>query len=156
MLKIIGFILLFLFILSLVLFAQQAEKLKFSSSVDKTEISLGELLNFKVTVEGSFKGSPEIKLPKLRDDFDIVSQTQSHRISIEAGKKNRIFVLNLMLLAKREGQINIAAAELKQGSKVYTTEPMEITVKPGKGEKKFLREPEEEFPAEEEVERITL
>ena len=153
MLKISGFILLFLFIFCLALFAQ-GEGIKFFSSVDKTEVRLAEALNFKITLEGDFKGSPKIVLPRLEEDFDVVSKAQSQQISLSAGEKSKTFVLSLILLAKKEGQIRIGPAKLKAGLKAYTTEPIEITVKPGI-DKDYLN-PEKRFPIDKEAERITL
>ena len=153
MLKIIGFILLFLFILCLVLFAQ-GEGIKFFSSVDKTEVSLTETLNFKITLEGDFKGSPKIVLPRLEEDFDVVSKAQSQQISLSAGEKSKTFVLSLMLLAKKEGRIRIGPAKLKAGLKTYATEPIEITIKP-RIDKNYLK-PEKRLPIDREAERITL
>ncbi len=155
MFKIIGFILLFLLIISFVLFAEQTESLKFFSSVDKTEVNVGEVINFKITIEGNFRANPKIEIPKLEEDFEIVSRTQSQRVSWEKGKKNSAFVWKLMLLAKRPGKLSIAVAKLKLGSKVYTTRPIEITVKEGIPQEK-PKGLEKEFPDYKEGERITL
>lgn len=131
MFKIFVFILIFLCLLCFVLFAQN-EAIKFLSSVDKSELSADEALTLKVTVEGSISGNPKIELPELTQDFFIIATSQSQEIVFKAGKSSTIYLSNITLMPKRPGEITLPAAKLKVDSKVYTTEPIKIIVKPGK------------------------
>lgn len=156
MFKITGFILGFMFILFQGLFAQ-TDDFKFVSSVDKRELSAGEILNFKISLEGNFKVAPQIEPPPLEDDFDVISTMRSQHISLGGRSKKKIFVINIVLLAKKEGVIKIGAAKLKLGFKSYITEPIEIIVNINEDIQKRPFLPPERVPVEgEDAERITL
>lgn len=130
MFKILVFILIFLLLLCLVVFAQDLA-VRFLSSVDKNELGMDDLLNLKISVEGNIPGNPKIELPKLEQEFFIVATSHSENIVIKAGKSNSVYVSNITLMPKRPGEIIIPAAELKVGSKVYKSEPIKIKVIPG-------------------------
>ena len=139
MFKILVFILIFLILLCFVLFAQD-EIVKFLSSVDKNELSTNETLTLKISIEGSISGNPKIDLPKLEQDFFIVSTSQSEEIVFKAGKSSTAYVSSIVLMPKRLGEITIPAAKLRVGLKVYTTQPTKIIVKPGKSFKELPQE----------------
>ncbi len=142
----------FLLISAVACFAQ-AEDIKFASSVSKTEFDANEVINFKITIEGDFKTTPKIELPKLEDDFDVVSQASSENVTWQKGMAKRTTTLQFGLLAKKEGAITIGPAKLKVGLKEYSTQPVQITIT-GKIERPIV-EPEE-IPEEGEQEQITL
>jgi hypothetical protein len=157
--KIIIFAFIFVLILCFVLFAQD-EAIKFFSSVDKTQVDANELLNFKINLEGDFKQEPGIELPKLEEDFDVLSSANSENVSWQQGKVKKSSVLEFVLSPKKIGVITIGPARLKIGTKTYTTNPIQITVtgkinrgnvQPGPDEKNPLEEGNQE-----EGDKITL
>lgn len=127
-LKVLIFIFLFLVVLCVILFAQDKEAVSFLSSVGKAQVRADEVVNFKITIQVQLKGGPKIELPKLEDDFEVISQGTSESITWEAGQAQQVSVLQFGLLPKREGSLTIGRAKLKVGSKEYTTEPITITV----------------------------
>ena len=152
-LKVLIFILLFLAVLCFVLFAQETESVSFLSSVDKNQVKADEVINFKISIQTELKASPKIELPKLEDDFEIISQATSENITWKAGQAQRVSVLEFGLLPKKAGTLTISPAKLKIGLKEYTTEPISITVSGTPKRKEAPLEPQ--LPSEE-SEQITL
>lgn len=140
-------------LLSAVACIAQTEDIKFASFLNKKEFGANEVINFKIAIEGDFKSSPKVELPKLEDDFDVVSQGTSENITWEKGVAKRLTIIEFGLLAKKEGSLTIGAAKLKVGLKEYSTQPIQITIT-GKVERPKV-EPEE-IPEGEQQEQITL
>jgi uncharacterized protein (DUF58 family) len=153
-LKLSIFILLFLLILCFVLFAQEKEALVFVSSIDKTQVKADEVITFKINIEGAFKANPKIELPRLEEDFDVVSKSESESISWQKGQAQRKTLLQFGLLPKKSGALTIGAAKLKVGLKEYSTEPITISVTGTSGKREFPHE-SEKAPAED-AGQITL
>ncbi|MEW6008845.1 MAG: BatD family protein [Candidatus Omnitrophota bacterium] len=145
-----GILILIFLLISSIAFAQD---IKFTSSVNKKEFDANEVINFKITIEGNFKTTPKIDLPKLEDDFDVVSQSTSENITWQKGEAKRLTVLQFGLLAKKEGILTIGPAKLKVGLKEYLTAPIEIKIT---GKIDHPQAEPEEIPQEGNQEQITL
>lgn len=120
-----------------------------SATVDKTEVSLDEFIQFSIKIEGEDKSykTPKIKLPKLEASFDIVATSQSNSFNIKGKQTQILWQLEYRLSPKKEGQIKIESAEIIYKGKTYTTEEIIITVTPPKSPQKIPPEtPSQKVP----------
>ena len=102
--------------------------------MDKTEVSLDEFLQFTVSVEGAGQsfGNPQIRLPNIEDDFNIVATSQSNNINFNAGQMQMVWQVRYTLLPKKEGSLKIYSVEILYEGKTYKTDELNITVNPAK------------------------
>ena len=116
-------------------------EIKVSATVDRTEVSLDEFVQFTITVEGiddSYR-NPQIKLPQLEENFSIVGTAQSNRINLQGGKAEAIWQMQYTLSAKKEGEIKIESAEVIYKGRTYETKDLVITITPAKNPQKQPR-----------------
>lgn len=111
-----------------------------SSDVDKTTLSVGEELVYKVTVISSERDVPA---PKI-DNFEgcaILSQAESSTVTFERGGGKSVQVYVYVLSPVREGTLKIKPATIAVDNKIYSTEVLSVTVNP---EIKNLQKPPHE------------
>ncbi len=107
-----------------------AQEVTVKSSVNKNKLSQNDTLEFRIEVSGRLEGSPQIKLPDFKNDFEIISSGQSQSISINEKGKSQSAVFEYILAPKKSGKITIGEVKIKYGFKAYATKPIDIEVKP--------------------------
>jgi hypothetical protein len=127
-----------------------AEEINIKASVDKNKLSRDQTLALRIEISGILKGSPEIKLPDFKKDFEVISSGQSQSISIKDKEKSQIIAFEYLLTPKRSGKITIGEVVMAYEGKAYKTAPIEIEVSPSAIEPKPSVPPQEEIPPIEE------
>lgn len=107
-------------------------------SIDKREVTTGELFTYKIKIEGSFS-SPEIKVPKFKD-FKVASQRQSKSYAFEKGKAVVVASFTYQLFASEPGTFTIKEVVVADGDEEIKGESVTIEVigKPLKERRKIL------------------
>lgn len=138
-------LLFFMFCSCLTLHAEEAP-IAIKATVDKGEAAQDEYFNYRVVISSSANlVNPKIKLPRLEEDFVVLSSSRSQNIAISGGKTRIQIILDYFLKPKKEGEITIGPAEVSYRNKNYTSEPITIKAAPGK-------KPAPKIPQEEEYE----
>lgn len=118
------------------------------AEIDKTSLTTGEALTYKVTIESSEKNIPRPELPKF-NGFIIVSQSQSSSFSF-AGDKIKSELSYIYILTPTDaGTFKIEPSVIKLGDKSYPSEEFEIQVKQGKSAPQ--KKPENRAPLPEDL-----
>lgn len=104
--------------------------------VNRSSLNLGETLTYKITIVSAPKSSPVLELPKL-DNFKILSQIKSSKLSFVKGVPVSTIVYALILYPKDAGRFKIGPSKLKIGDKIYSSAEFEIEVKEGEGKTKI-------------------
>lgn len=125
-------------------------------TTDKSEVALDEYFNYKAVIASSVSlAGPEMKLPDLEKDFDILSSGRSQNIAISGGKTKIQIALDYFLKPKKEGEIIIGPIEVSFRGKNYTSES--VTIKVGPARRPIPQIPQEEGSGEEaSQEKVTL
>lgn len=113
------------FVLALNMTNVQAQTTSISTSVDKTQVPLGQSLNLEINYSNS--QPPQADLTELRQDFDVVGVMESTNINIINGQHNMEYVRKFKIIPKREGDLTIPVFTDKQGNK---SAPITIKVLP--------------------------
>lgn len=113
------------FVLALNISTVQAQNTSISTSVDKTQVPLGQSLTLEINYSNS--QPPQADLSELRQDFDVVGVMESTNINIINGQHNMEYVRKFRIIPKREGNLTIPAFTDKQGNK---SAPIAIKVLP--------------------------
>jgi hypothetical protein len=111
---------------------------KVSAAVDKTEVSLGDLVQLTINIEGLSNSyqNPTIKLPDLEESFAILATAQSSRINMKGSNLEISLQMQYTLTPKNEGDVNIGSAEITYGGKTYNTQEITIKVTPAENPQK--------------------
>lgn len=135
-------------------------EISLKAEVDKTNLAIGETLNYKITINYMGKGKAEPKIPKF-DGFRVISSAQSSNMSFVKNNIQRNLVYIFILTPLDIGNFKIEPSVIKIGNKTYSTDTFEIEVTQGKTKTKAKPEqepyrPEEIQPETEESPKITL
>ena len=98
-----------------------------TSSLDRTEASLGEVLVMTVTIEGS--GASELDVPEV-DGLVIQQRGVSRSTSIINGHTSQEININYLVQAQRAGKFTIPSLSLELDGKKESTLPLTITINP--------------------------
>jgi len=121
------------FILCLIVFLLAASsafcETTINSDVDKTTLSVGEELVFKVTVISSER---QVSAPKIEnfEGFVILSQAESSTVTFDQGGGKSMLVYVYVLTPVHEGTLKIKPVTITVKNKTYATEALSITVNP--------------------------
>ena len=74
---------------------------------DRDRLGSGESLQLELRVTGSPDGDPD--LAALEQDWEILNRSQSSQMQVSNGSFSRSFVLNLTLMPRRSGELEIPA-----------------------------------------------
>lgn len=107
--------------------AVSAADIRISASVDNTEVTLEDVLNLKVVVEGT-QQAPEPQPPAL-PDFKVRSGGRSSSLQVINGQRTASTTFNYQLIPTQPGNFTIAPFTLKIDSNPYITAPIQITVR---------------------------
>jgi len=133
---------LFIFILSNAGTVLTASEITLTSQVSKTKVKVGEKFSFTITLSGSYKQTPRMKIPNL-SEFIVISSRQSSKYNVREGKTVAITKYEFILAAKKSGIFTIQAVELDYNNKIYKTQPLDIEISEGTS-------PQEETPSPDE------
>ena len=110
-----------------------AQNITFEASVDKTQMSIEDVLVLSLVIAGGnldFNVMPE--LPDSKGAFDIVQgPSRSTSISIINGKQSSALTLQYLLAPQKTGKLTIGAATLEANKQKYATKPITIQVLSG-------------------------
>ncbi|WP_224244273.1 BatD family protein [Hyalangium gracile] len=121
--------------LALLVAAPAWAEVEFYQSVDRNEVGTEDTLRLTVVVVDA-PPSAQVQLPNPRD-FDVLSTSRSSQRSIQLSGGGPAVIQDvtkhlLILRAKKAGRLTIPPATLITAGKTQRTEPVEVTVKPGR------------------------
>ena len=105
------------------------EPLKVAAHVDKTEVPVGGILMYSVSIAGAAVRPPAV-LASF-EGFKIVSQAQSESVQVHSGKTATLLTLRYALMPTASGKQVLGSVRVEYQGKTYKTNPIEITVLPG-------------------------
>lgn len=108
-----------------------AQSQPFVVEIDRSEISMGELLSLSVTISGSTHQAP--LLPQLDGLSRVGSSTTSHR-SIVNGQVTTRVIYQFWLQPTQIGEATIGAITASVDGRVHVSQPFSITVTPDSGQ----------------------
>lgn len=97
------------------------------ASVDRNVVNLSETFELRLRVDGAMNAE-EPELAPLQADFEILSTSRNHRISLMQGQRESYTDWVIVLLARRSGELRIPAITV--GSE--TSAPVPLTVREGR------------------------
>ncbi len=123
---------LFIVLMLTTLWACSAFGLSVTSSVDITEIELGDPITLSISVSGDGASAPDPILPNL-SDFEVYSSGKNTSISIINGRFSSTLEITYVLVPKKIGTLTIGSVKVKEKQNKASSSPIRIEVKkPGK------------------------
>ncbi len=118
----------------------QAAEVEISAYVDRSEISIDEVITFTVEVEGA-SDFPDIPQPDSPDFFVVSGPSHSSNIQIINGEISASKSAKWRLAPSKAGKLEIKPIQIRYKRKIYKTKPIEITVsdKPSAPKKRVLQ-----------------
>lgn len=89
------------------IFATTLHAAELRSRTDRSQVGINESVTLELTAIGSLDGDPDFSV--LKDDFEIVGQSQSSQVQIINGDYSKSKVWTLTLLPQRSGTLIIPA-----------------------------------------------
>jgi hypothetical protein len=125
------YILPFILLFSSTLLAESS--LSFSTSTDRTSLSVGETLIYRMQLKGAdIQSIPSFSPPELGTHFQIVGSEESVTYQLMNGNLNAVKIRSLRLRAMAEGNVDIPPAELRIGKEVLKSQPIRIQISASK------------------------
>ena len=116
-------------ILSILIFNISFSQITVNATVDASNISKNETINFKINVVNA-KGTPRVEISPILEDFKLISgPAQQTNIQWINGAMTSSRSLSWTILAKKIGKINIPSLSVIIDDKKYSTNPIGINVK---------------------------
>ena len=116
-------------ILSILIFNISFSQITVNATVDASNISKNETINFKINVVNA-KGTPRVEISPILEDFKLISgPAQQTNIQWINGAMTSSRSLTWTILAKKIGKINIPSLSVIIDDKKYSTNPIGINVK---------------------------
>jgi len=107
---------------------------EFYQSVDRDQVGLEDSFHLSIVASGAPEDA-QIQFPSS-SDFEVLSRSQSTQMSYQLGGSgasfNRTQKFVLVMRAKKVGTLILPSAVMTASGKTYRTEPLKITVKPGR------------------------
>jgi len=122
-------------VLCLCLLPQWAMAESATASLDRSITSWGESVLLQIRVDGSADKDPDLSV--LKNDFDILNQSQSSNYSLINGHMSRSKSWTINLMPKRKGNLVIPAISLGNVS----TQPLHLQVLAEQSSQSGLAEP---------------
>lgn len=102
-----------------------AQDVKFTASVDRNPVQVGQAFNVKFTIENS-RG--DIRPPRF-DDFDVIfGPSTSSSFQMVNGRQSYTMTLSYTLRARAVGTYTIGSARAQIGNNQLASEPIEVEV----------------------------
>ena len=116
--KIVRLFLMFIWLISPILALADGA----TASLDRSVTTLGESVSLHIRVEGSADQDPDLSV--LKQDFDVLSQSESSNYSLINGSLSRSKTWSVMLMPKRQGILQIPSISLGN----MHTQPLQLQV----------------------------
>ncbi len=104
-----------------------AQDIRFTATVDRNVVEVGEVVTLTLTVSGNTARIPKPTLPEIKQ-CKVLSRGSSRNFSFVNGKMQSSVSYTYSLVADEEGTFTIGACEIALKGKVYRTAPIEISV----------------------------
>ena len=115
--------------LSILIFNISFSQITVNATVDASNISKNETINFKINVVNA-KGTPRVEISPILEDFKLISgPAQQTNIQWINGAMTSSRSLSWTILAKKIGKINIPSLSVIIDGEKYSTNPIGINVK---------------------------
>jgi len=115
-------------VLLTLLMTASALGLSISSSVDKTEVELGDPITLSVSITGEGGSTPDPILPDL-SDFEVYSSGKNTSISIINGRFSSTLELSYVLVPRKMGALTIGPILAKERKVTVSSDPIQIMVR---------------------------
>lgn len=112
--------------------APRADDVTVHATIDPTTVEVGGQTMLTIEVHGKFRRSASPILPPL-DDFDRYEAGTSQNFSFVNGQTSSSVTYNYILNPKKTGTFKIDPIRFQVGDKMYTANPVEVTVVPASG-----------------------
>ncbi|MGE4357051.1 MAG: BatD family protein [Candidatus Omnitrophota bacterium] len=109
--------------------AEENTEIKLSAQLNKNQVKMGEEFILTILISGTYKTTPEIKMPDL-SDFIVISSHQSSSYKIKEGEYESTIKYEIHLLPKKPGIFSIGSAELSYNHRTYRTDILTLEVLP--------------------------
>lgn len=106
------------------------EALIVGAQVDQAEVTVGEPLNFLITVMGPVQMNPKVNLTAF-EGFEILSTGQSTQVQIRGVKVQSTLKLTYRLMPTVPGTHTLGPVKVEYQGKAYETKPVTVEVLPG-------------------------
>jgi hypothetical protein len=121
----------FLFVLAgIAVGSAESSDVTVTASVQPQSIAVGEQATLTVSVQGKFRKSGGPQLPAL-EDFDVYEAGSSQNFSMINGEISSSVSFSYVLVPRKEGSFTIEPIRYTVGDKVYTADPVSLTVAKG-------------------------
>ncbi len=125
------YILPLLFLFSTLIIAENS--ITFTTSVDKTSLSVGETLIYRMQIKGAdLQSIPAFKTPDFGNYFQVVGSEEAVTYQLFNGDLNAVKIRSLRLRALAAGSIEIPAAELRIGKERLKSQAIQVTISAAK------------------------
>ena len=98
-----------------------------SASIDRSSLNMSETFELRLRVAGAMNAE-EPQLAPLQQDFEILSTSRNHRISLTQGRRESWTEWVVVLLPKRSGSLRIPAITVGDESSA----PLDVAVAEGR------------------------
>lgn len=108
------------------------QDITFEVSADKTEISVNERLfvQFILVSKKNIQSDRPMELPDF-DGLNHIGTSQVNKVQYVNGEMTKLFGVEVVLVADREGEYTIGEAKVSINGNLYKTEPIKIKVSKG-------------------------
>ncbi|MEM7354583.1 MAG: BatD family protein, partial [Acidobacteriota bacterium] len=111
-------------------------------TIDRTEATVQDQLNLRVTVKGSQNAEPE--MPDL-SAFNVYYRGEQSQINMINRQTTVSMIYNYVLVPKQVGEFTIGAAKVQIDGRSYTSRPFKVRIlaasaKPRESEGLFIRQ----------------
>jgi hypothetical protein len=116
-----------LLIFFLIAFNLCAEELSLEVSLDKDTLAVAEILEYKISLKGSFKREPLLEVPEF-EDFKIISNRKLSRFNISKGKVVSSLEFIFLLSPLRAGTLEISGFKIKTADSERDIDALTVNV----------------------------
>jgi hypothetical protein len=105
-----------------------AQELTFRASVDRTSLTVNDLLTYTLEIQGSAMSLPDPRLPDFQNFSIISGPNQSSTFQFINGRTSYSKTLSFVLRPLQTGNLTIGSAELTYKRQTYRTDPITVSV----------------------------
>ncbi len=105
-----------------------AQDLTFRASVDRTSLTVNDVLTYTLEIQGSAMSLPDPKLPDFQNFSILSGPNQASTFQFINGQTSYSKTLSFVLRPLQTGDLTIGPAELTYKHKTYRTDPLTISV----------------------------
>ncbi|MFC1754757.1 BatD family protein [Thermoproteota archaeon] len=111
-----------------------AQKLEMTAKINKEALPISDPLTYEVIITGEdLSQVPDPSIPDLKGKFTIVSSSQSNHFSIVNGRVSASKTRRYIMLALKEGLLEIPPSKIEFKGMMYQTEAIKVMILPDSG-----------------------